>query len=186
MGFLDDIKSKAGWRVIKKELKRSSAVRQATICNLNDANSVAILYKVKEEEDYKKIMKFVKYLKGEFGIRTVKVLGYFDDKDEPFFLQSKLEFDFFTRKELSWNGIPTSTTVDNFVQEKYDVLIDFMDYVNIPLRYVLLKSQAKLKVGRFSDDNEPFYDVMINDAKEFDFEEYANQVVHYLTMFNAK
>ena len=63
---------------------------------------------ISDEADMRKITKFEKFLKAEFGIKKVFILGYSDNKKEdPDFLRSSISFDYLQRKDLSWNGIPS-------------------------------------------------------------------------------
>jgi hypothetical protein len=55
----------------------------------------------------------------------------------------------------------------------------------VPLRHLLAVSNAKLIVGRFSEENKPFFDIMLSTNRD-NFEEYCNQLVKYLTMINPK
>ena len=185
MQAIDKIKIKAGRLILRRELKNSEQ-RSPVVCNLNNASSVALLMNISDETDMRKITKFEKFLKAEFGIKKVFVLGYSDNKKEdPDFLRSSISFDYLQRKDLSWNGIPSGPVYENFVAERFDILIDMTNYFNVPLRFVLLRSKAKFKTGMFSEESKPYFDMMIAFDKD-DFEEYANQVVHYLTIINAK
>lgn len=183
VGIYDEIRIRAGRLSLKKELK-SLTTRKVVTTNLNDANSIAFLYKIDSEEDYTKVNKFMKYLKSEFGTKRIFFLGYWDDaKKDPEFLQTKLDFDFFSKKDLNWRGVPAGGNIDNFLSEKFDILIDLNNYFNIPLRYLIIKSPAKMKVGRYSEENEPFFDLMLAD-NQTEFEAYCNELVKYLTMIN--
>jgi len=185
MQAIDNIKIKAGTLLLKKEVK-SHTDRTPIVCNLINASSIGLLMNISDETDMRKITKFEKFLKEQFGIKKVFALGYYDNKkEEPNFLRSSISFDCLQRKDLSWNGAPSGAIYDNFVSEKYDILIDLTNYFNVPLRFVLLRSKAKFKIGKFSEESTPYYDMMIDFEKD-DFEEYANQLVHYLTIINAK
>ncbi len=181
MSIIDEIRIKAGRLSLKKELNNIAA-RKVVTTSLDAANSIALLYKIHTEEDYKKVNKFMKYLKSEFGMKRLFFLAYWDDaKKEPDFLQTRLDFDFFSKKDLNWKGIPAGGNIENFLSEKFDILIDLNNYYNVPLRYLILKSSARMKVGRYSLENEPFFDLMLAN-NETDFEEYCNQLVKYLSM----
>jgi len=183
VGIIDEIRIRSGKISLRRELNNQRS-RKVVATNLNDATSVALLLKIKDEKDYKKVTKFMKYLKEEFGIKRVFFLGYWDDaKNDPDFLQSKLDFDFFTKKDLNWKGIPIGGTIDNFTSEKFDILIDLNNYFNVPLRYLILKSASKLKVGRYNKENEAYFDLMLSNDQD-DFEMYCNQLVKYLTMIH--
>lgn len=183
MQAIDNIKIKAGKVLLRKEVKKNIR-KNIKVCNLNEAKSVALLMNITDELDVKKVTKFEKFLKGEFGIKNVFALGYFDGKEIPSFLRSSIGFDYISRKDLSWNGVPSGNTYTNFISEKYDILIDFTNYYNVPLRFTLLRSSAQFKIGRYSELNTSYYDLMIDFEKD-DFEEFANQIVHYLSIINA-
>lgn len=184
MKVVDSIRVQAGKRALKKELLADEK-RVAKVCNLADAKSIGLLYKIESKESYDHLRKFAKYIKGEFGTRKVFMMGYWDNKkDTPDFLTSKVDFEFFTKADLNWAGIPKGVNIDNFLNEQFDILVDLNSYFNVPLRYLVAKSKAKLKVGRFSKENEPFFDIMIGDNKA-DFENYGNELVKYLTMIHS-
>lgn len=184
MKVVDSIRVQAGKRALKKELLADEK-RVAKVCNLADAKSIGLVYKIESKESYDHLHKFAKYLKSEFGIKQILMMGYWDNKKEtPEFLKAKVDFEFFTKGNLNWAGIPKGVNIDNFLNEPFDILIDLNSYFNVPLRYLVAKSKAKLKVGRFSKENEPYFDIMIGDNK-INFEDYGNELVKYLTMINA-
>jgi len=185
VGVIDTFRIKYGKYHLQKAVN-SYPERNAYAVNLNEAISVALVFKISNEEDYIKVNKFMKYLKGEFGMKKLFFMGYWNDpKNEPSFLQTKLDFDYFSIKNLNSKGEPTGGNIDNFLSEKFDILIDLNNYFNVPLRYLIMKSPAKFKVGRFQEENKPFFDLLIG-KNEDGFEEYCNQLVRYLTMINKK
>lgn len=184
MKVLDSIRVQAGKRALRKELIADKK-RTAKVCNLAEANSIGLLYKIESKESYDHLRKFAKYIKGEFGTKKVFMMGYWDDaKESPDFLQAKVDFEFFTKKDLNWAGLPRGGNIENFLNEKFEILIDMNDYYNVPLRYLLAKNKSRLKVGRFHSENEPFFDVMIGN-NDMDFENFCNELVKYLTMIKS-
>ena len=176
------IKRIIGKRVLKNLLKKENK-RRIKYCNINTANSFGILCVIENENDYKKILKLVKYLRDEFGIRNVKALAYYTNNDDPPFLISKLGLDFFRTTDLNLFCFPNSVIVRNFINTNFDILLDITNKEIIPQRFVTYYSKSSLKVGTFSSSNKDFYDLMIK-LNSNDFEEYINQVVIYLDMIN--
>ena len=70
MQAIDNIKIKAGRLVLNREVKKN-ANRKPVVCNLNNASSVDLLMNISDESDMRKITKFEKFLKAEFGIKKV-------------------------------------------------------------------------------------------------------------------
>jgi hypothetical protein len=58
----------------------------------------------------------------------------------------------FNNKHISWNGKFTENVVLNFIQEKFDLLINYYDVEKSSLLLITNKSQASFKVGFSSID----------------------------------
>jgi hypothetical protein len=181
MSLLGGLKDKTGEYLLKKEA--AGQKRRAVVSNLKTATKIGLLYYADDEASHKKVQRYVKHLKEEEGIRTLMALGYSNEKETPAYLNSKLEFDHFTVKDTNWKGRPTGATISNFVDEDYDILVDLSLTKILPLRFVLLHSKAKFKVGRFAEENELFYDLMI-DVKDDDLDQFIKQINHYLKIIN--
>ncbi len=184
MQLVENIKDYFG-RAKLNTLINQQTKRKVSFCNLNNAKSVGILFYIENESDFKRLLSFVKVLKGDYGVRNVSSLALYSENEEPFFLQSKLSFDFFLPSDLNWKREPLKPVCSTFVQEEFDLLIDLTEDFNIPLRNLLLKSKAKFKVGRYSEENQTFYDLMIN-AEGANFSEFTQESLRYLTMIHEK
>lgn len=180
MKILDNIKTKFANRKLNKLIHNSNSSRKIKTTNLTNAENVGLIYCVENEKDYKKIIKLINYLKGEFGIRSIKALIYFPFKEDPLFLQSKVSLDFFTKKHLSFSLEPSSTEAINFSNTTFDILIDLTANEFTPLKFITYKSKASLKIGKYSTENEPYYDLMIAEKNKDNFEEYINHIVSYV------
>ena len=87
--------------------------------NFNEIKTVGILFDATNPEDFELVKRYVVYLRQHR--KKVKVIGYFSTKNIPDMTFSKLEYDFFSTKQLNWFGKPTSMIIQNFINEKYDV-----------------------------------------------------------------
>jgi len=171
-----------GERVISKHIKKESN-RTMRSCNIEDARSVGMLCEIKKKEDYHALVEIIDFLKKEYSIKNLKILAFYPFKDEPFFLKSRLGLDFFSLNELNYYGFPNNSVVRNFMNESFDILIDLTQRRIVPLRLVLLFSKSSFKVGSFSDEKKPFYDLMI-ETDPSDYKEYVTQVTSYLKIFD--
>lgn len=184
MQLIENIKDYFGLAKLNSLLKKESS-RSINFCNLNNAKSIGLLIELKEETDYKKLLNFIKLLKGDYGVRNVSSIAFYNNKEEASFLQAKLSFDFFLATDVNWRREPQKEACNIFMNEKFDVLIDLTDSFSIPLRRILLTSKAQFKVGRFSEENQMYYDFMI-DSNKSNFTQFTQEVVRYLTMINEK
>ncbi len=176
--MLQKIKTSIGRFLLKRE---ATTDRKRKGSNFNEARSIALVYLESDEAHFKKIKSFVKFLHDEYGIRKVMAFGYgeFDKKDVPRWLTHKLEFDYFTKEDLSWNLKP-SQHILTFIEEPFDILIDTTNSDKVPLGYVVSQSKAHMKVGCNSAPGKENYDLMMN-IDPFDFDKYLEQVNLYLS-----
>src|SRR4051812_33004982 len=120
MNVVDNIKQKIGGVILKSEIRVHR--REPMYVNLSDARSIGILFDSSRAEDFEEVKKYVNQLKEQK--KKVKAIGFFSDNRVPPTIYSKLEYDFFTKKDLNWYAKPVNAFVDNFIGEENDVLID--------------------------------------------------------------
>jgi hypothetical protein len=116
--------------------------------------------------------------------KRVKVIGFFTTKQIPDMAYSKLEYDFFSPKELNWFGKPSSVFIQNFMDEEYDLLIDLNIHNLFPLRYISALSKANFKVGKYYENDLDLYDMMIDSEETKSLKYFLRQVDTYITMLN--
>ena len=157
--------------LIKRKVKASS---------LETADTIALLFDATNAEEFEIIKKFIKKFKE--SKKKVRALGYYDAKEIPVMMPSKLEYDFFTRKQLKWYLKPSDPVVDNFIKEPFELLINLSKDHRTPLLYVLALSRASFKVGASHPKYLNYYDFIIDLPEETSLTEYLNVLEKYLTM----
>jgi hypothetical protein len=183
MKLFDRIKE---WLGIRRLLRDLSVERKPIARNLAMARKVGIVYVVEDETAHNHIRNYVKRIKDELGISHIMALGYSDEKALPHYLHAKLNFDAICQKDLNWYRIPQGNTVQNFMTEEYDILIDLTLHDRLPIQYIMAKSRARFKVGRFSESNKRILDMMIDMAGAQSLPQLIQQVHRYLLMVNAR
>ena len=182
MNFIQNIQEKIGHYFLKSEAV--GLKRDRKMFSLEEAKTFGIIVDAGNAEEFDLVKKYVTYLK-EMK-KKVKVVGYFSTASIPPMTYSKLEYDFFTSKQLNWYHRPANNFVENFIEEENDVLIDLNIRDSFPLRYLGAISKAKFKIGKFSNDNEPLYDLMIQTDESKNLKYFLRQVDTYLGMINNK
>ena len=174
------------WMGIRRLLRDLPQDRKPIARNLALARKVAIVYVVEDEAAHNHVKNYVKRVKEELGISNIMALGYSDQKVMPHFLHARLNFDAICQKDLNWYRIPQGNAVQNFMAEEFEVLIDLTLEDRLPVQYILAKSRARFKVGRWSDSNKKILDMMIDMAGSRSLPQLIQQVHHYLLMVNSK
>jgi hypothetical protein len=183
MSILNGIKDWFGRRALLKEARQD---RSPLPKNLAVANKVGMLYVAHDEQAHTQVRNYVKKIKEELGLTRIMALGYFPGKALPFHLHTKLNFDAICLKDLNWYRIPQGNTVQNFMAEEYEIIIDLTMEDRLPIQYIMAKSRARFKVGRWSESNKKILDMMIDMAGSRSLPQMIQQVHHYLLMVNSK
>ncbi len=180
LGLIDNIRKKLARRNLIQE--HQNLLRERKSANLEEAHTIALLYYLPDEDTYKQVEEFIKIL-SETNLK-VRVACYTDIKIQPHYFIPKLSQDILIPKDLNWYGKPEKTFVPDFLAEKFDILIDLSLSEHFPLLYLAALSNAALKIGRFDDTHQEFFDMMIHTTPETSLREFMDQIMHYLIMFN--
>ncbi len=179
MQFIEDFKQKVGKWVFQRELKINK--RSKAVCNLEDANSIGILYDATSEEQIKMVKPFVSYF---FDLKKdVKALGFVNSKQLSFHHTPKLQYDFFYQKDLNWYYKPQNYIIDNFVKKEYDILINLCNSKTIPIKYLVASSIAHFKIGIY-EKNYEIYDLMISLKDDKSMQKLMHEIKHYINLIN--
>jgi len=156
--------------------------RQQKQTNLESARTVALLYYLPDEATYQ----VVETILGKLSKMNLKVriVCYTDLKIIPHFFIPKITQDVITVKDVNLLYQPQKPFVKEFIDTEYDILIDLSLNNYLPLLYCAALSKAGLKVGRFQEDHELYYDLMIHAAQDETIDSFAEQVIHYLSRIN--
>ena len=175
------IRVKIGQNNLLKE--QSNLGRNLRLKNLDQAKRIGILYTLDDIPDYNKISDFVSELQHKH--KDVKALGFVKNKNLITRFLPKLSFDFFSIRDLSWFYRPIHIKLKDFIEKEFDLLIDLSTYESFPLKYIAGLSHSLCKVGRFSEENSNYYDLMIDIKPSATLDDYIGQVRHYLTIINV-
>jgi hypothetical protein len=182
MSIFKKIKQKIADVYIKLELKDKPRVRKPTRFNFNEIKTVGILVDATNAEDFELVKRYVVYLREHR--KKVKVIGFFTTKEIPQMAYSKLEYDFFSTKELNWFGKPASAIIQNFENEEFDLLIDLNIHDHFPLKYISAFSKANFKVGKYNEEELDRYEMMIDADNTKTLKYFLRQVDVYINMLN--
>ena len=182
MSVIANVKQFIANILLKNELRSSPRVMKPNKFNFDSIKTIGILMDVTDSEDYEIVKRYVLYLR-EFK-KNVKVIGFFNQKQLPPMTYSKLEYDFYSAKEMNWLGKPNSIVIQNFISEEFDLLIDLNVKNHFSLRYIAALSKARFKVGKYAKHDEEIYDMMIDSDNTKTVKYFLKQVDTYVMMLN--
>lgn len=117
-------------------------------------------------------------LRNDFALRPngVQIIGYKReyDKTSPFGIQ------FFTDRDLGWDGQIENGHVTEFLSREYDVLINYYERETLLLKLLTLSTSARLRVG-FSEVDHRLNDLILDTTLE-EIEAFKLELKKYLTV----
>lgn len=143
------------------KMRTSSALRKSSIKRASTpykhAENVGIIFSVEDRQKHDNIKDLIKKL--EQDGKRVQVLEFLPKKKENY----EFLFDFFTVEELSFWGNITSEKAVRFSNTAFDYLF-YIDSQSNPLVLNLLaRSKALCRIGKFSENDSPYFELMIED-----------------------
>lgn len=174
-------KQKAGEFFLKKLSIANK--RKPKSCGLMDAKTIGILYNASESGNREIVKKFVSKLKEDK--KNVSTLGYFSQKEMAADTLAKLDFDYFSKKDINWHLRPYSKVISNFCNESFDILINLSTHTTLPIEYVFVMSKSNFKVGRAGKKHLPFYDLSILAPEDADIKQLIDIFTKYLNMIHS-
>ncbi len=173
------IKAKIGEYRFLKDIKKINVKRE--VVGFNEALKIGLLYDATDEKDYEYIKTYVKHVRSNYK-KDILAMGYVDKKMLPASQFAQYGLDFFTRKDLNYGMIPVDPIVDNFINAKFDILINLNSGKCFPLRYIAAVSNARFRVGRYAKSHTACYDMMIKMKGDLPIKNVIEEVEHFLRL----
>jgi hypothetical protein len=176
LSFVKNTRKKASEFLLKKEFQNLK--RNVRSTSLSNANTVALLFDASSKSEFDFVRNYIKKLKDEG--KKIQALGFYNQKETPVMMNSKLEYDFFTLKDINWHYKPTSKAVSIYMDEPFDILINLCTKTVLPLLHVAAISKAKFKVGMHRDKHIKYYDLLVHHRNENDMNGFIHNIENYL------
>jgi len=174
------IRTFIGKYIFNKELLKLS--QNHKMINLEEAKRIGILYTLDDVPAYNLVSGFVSQLQHDH--KEVKALGYVRDKSLISRFLPKLSYDYFSKKDINWFFIPIHSKVKDFISKEFDILIDLSLQDTFTLKYISGLSRAFCRVGKYSEENTDYYDLLFDVKATLSLNDYIKQITHYLTVIN--
>tara|TARA_B100001057_G_C22865053_1_gene956112 strand:- start:1253 stop:1801 length:549 start_codon:yes stop_codon:yes gene_type:complete len=139
---------------------------------------IGIIFNAYKKENIELIRHFIDYFKTK-GV-SCEALGFVNQNKMKDFNLASLNIDYFNSKDCNFLGYPNSDNVNNFISEKFDIIINLSDEENIMYDYIVSHSSARFRIGK---SNINLYDLVIN-LKTSQLKEFITEVIFYLDLIS--
>ena len=149
--------------------------RNPVLPDVTKATVIGVIYHPSQKEA-------LNYLKSYFNREHVIFRGFcvFEENSNPHPDSSSL-----TIKDLNFWGLPKLELISDFIDMKFDILLNISLNQNLVLDYITLLSKARFKVGT-SPNEENYFDLNINIGEKQDTMFLVKQQIFYLAQLNNK
>jgi hypothetical protein len=157
--------------------------KNASRISLYKAQTIGIITALEDIESFNEVIRLKKELESQH--KKVTVLGYYPFKAAPEFYKTQMQADVFSTRDLSLLGVPKSIFSKDFLNTKFDMLIDFSLHTYLPLQYIVAFSDASIKAGRYCKEMVPAYDFLVKKPDGVSTGEFINILMSYLSKINT-
>ncbi len=142
------------------------------------AESIGILFDATDASNRNKVMAYAQSMIKNG--KKVSLLGFARNKQKDL----SFSFKYFTLNEVNWKMIPESPEINQFMNKKFDILINLYLGKNNQIEYISALSKANLRVGPFSENSNCF-DLMIDIPNNKGIDHLIKQVDFFLNRINS-
>ena len=160
-------------RILNSRL--SSVVREKKVFNLDLAKTAGVLWDIDQKESFERVENELR----NAGIKS-SGLCYFPTK------KAVVPEDItgFTRKQTRcWTEIPKTQLAEDFIHQKFDILIDLTGQKYFPAVYLTALSESAFKIG-YSGYPVNYFDLNIEFGEQPETSQLADQILYYLKRIN--
>jgi len=172
--------------IAKQRIGKLGKDRKSKVYNYNNANLIGVVITLESETQFNLVLRYIRKLKEDHGIRKIMLLALITDKETPGYFKETEHIIGVTKKEFSYRGNSKNGRFPHFLNEKFNILLDFSREINSEVEFVVKSSKSSFKVGKFADSNEDLYDFMIQQDGSKDLSRFMDSLDRYLIMIDKK
>lgn len=124
---------------------------------INEINSICILFEGTDESERKLVHQFKKKLIGKSN-KKVDSLAFIKNK----LPVDNMDYAAFNLKNINWYGVPSGGKVNQFVNTPCDLLIVLCTKMLPHYEYIIAHSKAKFKIGPALTRAEKYLDLIVD------------------------
>ncbi len=174
------MRTKIGSYLLSKKIKQLNL--KPVVCNLKQAQKIGLVFNAHSDKSIKAIKGIEKYYLDK-NI-TIETMGFSHTKHLNSMLIGDKNHHYVCLKDFNWFYKPKNPLIKDFMDKRFDILINLFTENDFPVEYMVCASQANFKVGSAHLNNK-MHDFMIDIGnKKDDITYLASQINHYLNILN--
>jgi hypothetical protein len=180
LALFKSIRRKIGNSILQKRLRNRR--REKSISNFETSKLIGVVFKTDSQSDFEIVKRFLHFL-SELDNKVV-ALCFIDSNKVPDYYLLRKGYNFFSKRDLNLFFLPKTYFILDFIEKPFDILINLCTDNSFPLTYITGLSKAKLKIGKFWEDQNLF-DVMIDIKKDNSVNYLIEHIKHYVPVLSG-
>ena len=170
----------------QKALSRRKANVKRIVANKSFDESVTflLLFDCTSEEKYNEFTRIQSSL--QLLNKKVHAIGFHGLPALPPWCNKSLHVAFIGKNDMSASGIPSDALVEEFLSTPFDVLIDLTYCMHPVFHWIIVLSEAQLKIGAGENRIQQIFDISIEVLPGHTQEEMFSLATHFQNMFQKK
>lgn len=166
----------------KKALKKIDNERVSVYRSLNEIKSVGFIFSFEEENILESIKSFIEILDS----RSVKFSAIGINRLKHPYPKEMLDYriTLLNRCDLNYAGVPYYNLIEQFIDNNYNLYIDFSTNYNFTSDYITRLSKSSFIIGRVNYQDNP-YDLILDTNTDGAHRSYLNSIIHYLSSIRS-
>lgn len=174
------IKSTIQNLTLRAKVRKANRFRR--VCGMSEAKSVGMVCFFEEEQQWKELQKAVQQFQS-LGTK-VMVLGFYSGKVKPLWYVETMNMVMCSLHEFGLTGIPKGQKTEDFLSERFDILINCDLESHFTTDYVCKLSPSGFKVAIDTEENRKHFDLLIK-MEDRNLNLFVEHVLFYLSSFKS-
>lgn len=155
--------------------------REKRIDNILEVKTIGLICRLDTEQNWRILQHFTKVMEGDG--KQVSIIAL-QEQNIDFVVTSQDTTICNRRDAFNFWGIPSKNSIQHFISQHYDLLIDTIGGQNFFSQYIALLTPAYLKVAYSTPSEGPthIFDLIIRGNGQINLKDFINNIVQYLGM----
>ena len=164
---------------IIRDLK--AAPREKRIENISEIKTLGVICRLDNEQNWTILNHFAKVMENQG--KEVHIIALQED-DINFVVTHQATTICRTKTDINFWGLPSAASIQDFVSNNYDLLIDTIGDENFFSQYIALRTDASLKIVYATPAEDPteVFDLIIRGDGRLELKNFFNNIIEYLGM----
>ncbi len=153
---------------------------------VNIPREVWVLYILDDEATFYTVRDLLERLRKERGVERTRGFALLPEDEVPDMATGARDMEYIRSKDLSWTSKLKWDPLQSSDQEGPDIVIDLTDGRSVALDRLMSQVPAGLRIGRYSYERMPFYDLMVETQEDEGIDDLCDRILRYLERMMEK